>query len=83
MSTNTYKWISGVLALVVIGLLIFIFTRPKQVDTVALTNDLAQFNTELQQWNASYTANPTAQGEQQLSQELGDFANKLKADSGQ
>jgi hypothetical protein len=59
MSTNTYKWISGILTVIVICLLVYIFTRPKQVDTVALSNDLAQFNTELQQWNASYTANPS------------------------
>jgi hypothetical protein len=83
MSTNFYKWLSLALGIVVIGLLVFIFTRPKQVDTVALNNDLAQFSAELQQWNASYTANPTPQGEQQLSQDLSDFSNKLKSDSNQ
>jgi hypothetical protein len=80
MSTNTYKYISIVLAVVVIGLLVYIFTRPKPVNTLALQNDLAQFSVELQQWNTQYSANPTPQGEQQLSQELSIFSQKLQAD---
>ena len=83
MSTNTYKWIAGVLAVIVIGLLVYIVTRPKEVDTTALNNDLSQFSVELQQWNATYSANPTPAAQQKLSQELGDFSNKLKSDSGQ
>lgn len=80
MTTNTYKYISIVLAIVVIGLLVYIFTRPKQVNTVALQQDLAQFNTEIQQWNAQYSQNPTAQGQQQLSQDLSAFSQKLQSD---
>jgi hypothetical protein len=79
MSTNTYKWISGILAVVVIGLLVFIFTRPKQVDTVVLSNDLAQFTAAFQKDNAAYTANPTPAGQTQLSQDLGTFATQLKS----
>lgn len=80
MSKDAYKYISIVLALAVIGLLVYIFTRPKQVDTVALQSDLSQFTVELQQWNAQYSANPTPQGEQQLSQDLSTFSQKLQSD---
>jgi len=73
-------YISIVLAVVVIGLVIYIFTRPKPVNTVALSNDLAQFSTELQQWNAQYSQNPTPQGEAQLSSDLTAFSEKLQAD---
>lgn len=79
MSQNTYKYISIVLALIVVGLLAYIFTRPKQIDVVALQQDLAQFSTELAQWNAQYTQNPTVQAQQQLSQDLSVFAQKIQA----
>ena len=79
MSANAYKYVSLVLAVVVIGLLIYIFTRPKQIDTVALQESLSQFNTELQQWDAQYSANPTPQGEQQLSQDLSTFQQQLQS----
>ena len=79
MSVNAYKYVSLVLAVVVIGLLIYIFTRPKQIDTVALQESLSQFNTELQQWDAQYSANPTPQGEQQLSQDLSTFQQQLQS----
>ena len=80
MSLNTYKYLSIVLVVVVVGLLIYIFTRPKQINEVALQQDLSQFTAELQQWNAQYTQNPTAQGQQQLSQDLTAFQQKLQAD---
>ena len=80
MSKNVYMYTSIVLAVVVIGLLVYIFTRPKPVNTVALSNDLAQFSTELQQWNAQYSQNPTPQGQAQLSAELTTFSQKLQAD---
>jgi uncharacterized membrane-anchored protein YhcB (DUF1043 family) len=79
MSKNTYKYISIALVVIVVGLLVYIFTRPKQVDTVALSQDLAQFNTELQQWSATYSANPTPAGQQVLSQDLSGFAQQLKS----
>lgn len=83
MATNFYRWLSVGLGVVVVLLLAYIFTRPKQIDTVALNNDLTQFSAELQQWNASYIVNPTPQGEQQLSQDLSDFSTKLKTDTNQ
>jgi hypothetical protein len=80
MSQNAYKYISIVLAVVVVGLLVYIFTRPKQVDTTALNNDLSQFTAEIQQWNTQYSQNPTPQGEAQLSSDLSAFSQKLQAD---
>ncbi len=80
MTTNTYKYLTIVLAVIVVGLLIYIFTRPKQVNTVALQQDLAQFTAEMQTWNTQYSQNPTAQGQQQLSQDLSTFSQKLQSD---
>lgn len=79
MSTNSYKYISILLAIVVVGLLFYIFTRPKQIDTAALQQDLAQFSAEIQQWNTEYSANPTVQGQQQLSEYLSAFSGKLQS----
>jgi hypothetical protein len=78
MSQNTYKYLSIALGVVVVCLLVYIFTRPKQVDTVALRSELSAFSTELQQWNTQYSQNPTVQGQQQLSQDLTTFAGKLQ-----
>jgi hypothetical protein len=80
MTINAYKWTSIVLAVIVVGLLVYIFTRPKQVNAAALSQDLAQFSAELQQWNQTYSANPSPAGQQQLSQDLSNFSAKLQAD---
>jgi len=69
-----------VLAVVVIGLVVYIFTRPKPVNTVALQQDLSNFSAELQTWNTQYSQNPTVQGQQQLSSDLSAFSQKLQAD---
>ena len=79
MSLNSYKYLSIVFAVIIVGLLAYIFTRPKQVDTLALQSDLSQFTLELQQWNAKYTQSPTPQGQQELSQDLSNFAQKLQS----
>lgn len=80
MTKNVYMYASIVLAVVVIGLLVYIFTRPKPVNTVALSNDLSQFSAEIQQWNAQYSANPSPQGEAELSGDLTAFSQRLQAD---
>jgi uncharacterized membrane-anchored protein YhcB (DUF1043 family) len=80
MTKEAYKWMAVVLAVVVIGLVVYIFTRPKPVNTVALQQDLSNFSAELQTWNTQYSQNPTVQGQQQLSSDLSAFSQKLQAD---
>jgi hypothetical protein len=80
MSKDVYKYASIVLAVVVVGLIVYIVTRPKPVNTVALQQDLSQFSTELQAWNTQYQQNPTPQGQQQLSSDLTAFQQKLQSD---
>ncbi|HUC02037.1 MAG TPA: hypothetical protein VMA75_03990 [Candidatus Paceibacterota bacterium] len=80
MSKEAYKWSAIVLAVVVIVLVVYIFTRPKPVNTVALSQDLSQFSAELEAWNSQYGQNPTPAQQQQLSAELATFQQKLQSD---
>jgi hypothetical protein len=80
MSKNVYKYTSIVLGVVVVGLVIYIVTRPKPVNTVALQQDLGQFSAELQTWNTQYQQSPTPQGQQQLLNDLSAFQQRLQAD---
>ncbi|HUC31712.1 MAG TPA: hypothetical protein VMR99_03455 [Candidatus Paceibacterota bacterium] len=80
MSKDSYKWISIVLAVVVIGLLVYIFTRPKPINTLVLQQDLTSFNAALATWNAQYGANPTPAEQQQLSAILTTYQQKVQED---
>lgn len=77
-SIRFYQYLSLALALVVIGLLVYIFTRPKPIDTLALSQDLNQFSGEIQSWNAQYGANPTPAAKAELSSDLAAFSQKLQ-----
>ncbi len=79
MEDKYYKWISLALGVVVIVLLAFIFTRPKPVDTLALSHDLNQFQTDIQAWNNQYGSNAgTPQAKSALAGTLTSFSQKLQ-----
>jgi hypothetical protein len=76
-----YKWISLVLAIVVVVLVVYIATRPKPVDTVALNNDLSQFTTTLQGWQMQYaTSSNSDAAKAALSSDLSQFSAKIQQD---
>lgn len=79
MTKNAYMYLSIVLGIIVIGLLIYIFTRPKPVDTATLQADLSQFSMELAQWNATNGASSTPQSRQQLSNDLSNLSQQLQS----
>ncbi len=77
MEEKKYKYISAGLAVLCIILVVLLFLKPKG-DIAALRQDLAQFTTTLQQWNAQYGNNPTPEGKAKLSDDLSAFSNKLQ-----
>ena len=79
MEDKYYKYLSLVLGIVVIALVVYIWTRPKPVDTLALNNDLAQFQSQLAAWNEQYGSSPdSTEAKSALSSDLSSFTQRLQ-----